>query len=282
MSVTLGDAEREFVFEDKHFAKIADISREKAGINLPVSKKSLVYSRLAKRIRHLRLDGFDAYCKLFSGEGSKEELDHLLSALTTNVTRFAREAHHFDFLKDKVFPDLMQRARAGGRVRIWSSACSSGEEPYSIALSLIETCPNAAEMDIRILATDIDERILDRARTGRYSASILDDMPAPWRSHFETQPDGLVELAPKVRSLVTVRRLNLIEDWPFSRSFDVIMCRNVAIYFDREVQERLWHRFMPVLVDGGHLMIGHSERISGPATASLQSVGVTTYRKVAL
>ncbi len=271
----------EFTLTERDFRAIADMLRQDAGITLPDGKTTLVYSRLAKRLRALGLPGFSDYVALLQGADGAEERQNMMRALTTNVTRFFREPHHFEHLRTTVLPPLLAAAKAGGRVRLWSAACSNGQEPYSLGLTILDLLPNAADLDVRILATDIDTDMVAAGRAGHYDAETLAPVPAPLRSRwFRPAADGL-EAGPELRRLVQFRELNLIGTWPMRSSFDAIMCRNVAIYFDAETQALVWSRFAPLLAPGAHLYIGHSERLSGSAAAGFVPAGTTIYRKVA-
>ena len=273
--------EGEFAFTEGDFRKIAAMVHGDAGIALHETKATLVYSRLAKRLRALGLSSFQDYCALVSGNDGVDERQRMLAALTTNVTRFFREPHHFDHLRQKVLPPLLSAARAGGKVRLWSAACSSGQEPYSAAMTILSLLPEAANHDIKILATDIDPNMVAAARTGIYAEGLLAGMPDEYRRRWTSaaagQP-GHVQISSEARALVTFNELNLIGDWPMKGRFDAIFCRNVAIYFDDATQSRLWSRFAPMLPIGGTLYIGHSERVAGPASAHLEPDGITTYR----
>lgn len=263
------------------FDRIAKIVHEESGIILGEGKKSLTVSRLARRLRVLQLDDFRAYCSLLEGPNGADERLEMLLLLTTNVTRFFREDHHFEALKTSILPPLVDRARSGGRVRIWSAACSSGEEPYSIAITLLEAFPDALRHDIRILATDIDTNMIRAGRTARYRRLTDDDISdARLRKHFVPVPDEpeCWHVAEDVRQLVTFGALNLQEPWPMRGTFDAIFCRNVVIYFDSATQARLWTRFADILSPGGTLFIGHSERVSGPGAARFKCSGVTQYQ----
>lgn len=257
---------------------IAGVLHRETGIEVADAKIALVSSRLSKRLRALRLPDFAAYCRLIEGKEGAKEREHMISALTTNVTRFFREPHHFDDLRSWLGGDLGGRARRGEPVRIWSAGCSTGEEPYSIGLTVLETLPDAPSLDVRILATDLDPVVLRRAEAGRYSTRALASVPNALRErHFE--PDGAEGLvaAPSLRGLVTVRPLNLIKRWPVRGPFDAIFCRNVTIYFDAATQAEIWARFAALLRPEGRLYIGHSERLSGPATQMLRLMGTTIY-----
>lgn len=270
----------EINFEESHLRRIAKIAYDLTGINLPDSKMPLIYSRLIKRVRALGMTGFEEYCDLIVSPGGEDEREHLFSALTTNVTSFFRESHHFDFLRETVLPPLIDRARKQERVRLWSAACSSGEEPYSIAMTLLDCCPDPAGLNLKLLATDIDPKILRTAKTGRYPREALEKIPKQYQGFFDLSDPDWVTAGPKLRSNIAFRRLNLIGDWPFKGQFDVIVCRNVAIYFDREVQDKVWQSFARVMKPGGYLMIGHSERIFGEAAKAFEPAGITTYRRV--
>jgi chemotaxis protein methyltransferase CheR len=272
----------EYVLTASDFRHIAGIMREDAGIALPEEKATLVYSRLVKRIRMLGLDSFEEYCALVTDRDASERRE-MLAALTTNVTRFFREPHHFEHLKTKVLPPLLELARRGGRVRLWSAACSSGQEPYSIGLTLLSLMPDAAQYDIRVLATDIDPNMIAQGRAGLYGKAAFEGISPDMRRWFvaiEQGRDSKWRAGPELRALVAFRELNLIGKWPMKRQFHAIFCRNAVIYFDEETQAMVWGRFAPMLETEGTLYIGHSERISGPVAGRLQPDGITTYRLV--
>lgn len=272
--------EGEFLFTAADFNAIARMLHDDAGIALSESKVSLVYSRLAKRLRALGLESFRDYCALVAGSTGLGERQNMLAALTTNVTRFFREPHHFEHLKTNVLPELVARARAGGRVRIWSAGCSSGQEPYSIALSVLDMLPEAAQYDFRILATDIDPNMIATGRAAVYSDEIAQPIPALLRDRWMVRVrDGARQAwgaGEAMRALVAFRELNLMAKWPMRGRFDVIFCRNVVIYFDEPTQARIWSRFAPLLNPGGRLYVGHSERVADPT--HFESDGLTSYR----
>jgi len=269
-----------YPFSEGDFAVIARRAQADFGLHLTEAKRELVYSRLSKRLRHLGLADFRAYCLLVESPEGEEERVAMLSALTTNVTHFFREEHHFTYLRDKVLPPLIARARAGGRVRLWSAGCSSGQEPYSLALTVLDLCPEAARLDIRILASDVDPAILARAREGLYDTEEIKSLPQKLHEqHVTDLGDGRSKIGDKPRAMIRFGELNLMQDWPMKGRFDIIFCRNVAIYFDKETQARLWHRFAHSLEPGGVLCIGHSERVSGPGLGLLAVSGITTYRR---
>lgn len=267
-------------FSEADFKTIADLAMRDFGLHLTMAKRDLVYSRLLKRLRSLGLESFRDYCALLTGPQGESERNAMLSALTTNVTHFFREDHHFKLLREVALPPLIKSAREGGRVRIWSAGCSAGQEPYSLAFTVLSLCPEAARLNFRILATDVDPEILAKAEAGRYSEEERKAIPEPMRKFIEPVSATQFTIGSAARELITFGRLNLIENWPISGPFQVIFCRNVAIYFDKPTQARLWARFGELLSPESHLCIGHSERIAGPAEQMFRAVGVTAYQKL--
>jgi chemotaxis protein methyltransferase CheR len=272
----------EFLLTSEDFQRIAEMLYADAGIYLPESKATLVYSRLAKRVRALGLENFRDYCVLIAAADGVGERQKMMAALTTNVTHFFREPHHFEHLKKIVLPPLLDAADRGARVRIWSAGCSSGQEPYSIALTVLSLMPRAEGHDIRVLATDIDPYMVERGREAAYSDAALAAVPAELRTrYFVSTRNGderIWTATDQLRALVTFRELNLNAPWPVKGPFQAIFCRNVVIYFDERTQQSIWSRFAPLLAPGGWLYVGHSERVSGPAAAAFSSEGITTYR----
>jgi chemotaxis protein methyltransferase CheR len=273
--------EGEFPLTAEDFARLAEMLLADAGIHLAPSKATLLYSRLAKRLRALGLADFGQYCDLLTDPAATEERGRMLAALTTNVTRFFREPHHFDHLRKAVLPPLLAAAQLGGRVRLWSAACSSGQEPYSVALTILDLLPDAGRYDVKVLATDIDPNMITTGKAGRYSDELLSPVPAAMRQRWFRPCPGGLEAGPALRQLVSFRELNLIGAWPMRGNFDAILCRNVVIYFAEDTQARIWSRFTPLLAPGGFLYIGHSERLSGPAAAQYESAGITIHRRKA-
>jgi chemotaxis protein methyltransferase CheR len=270
----------EFAFTAADLDAIVRIMMAETGISLSGAKGNLIYSRLAKHLRRLGLRSFAQYCQLVASPEGEGERHEMITALTTNVTRFFREPHHFDHLRDNVLPGLIARAKAGERIRLWSSACSSGQEPYSMALTLLGLMPDAPRHDIRILATDIDTNVLATGAAGIYEESLLEPVPAAQRKAWFTPAGaGQMQANETLRSLVSFKKLNLIGNWPMKAKFQVIFCRNVVIYFELPTQEHIWSHMLPLLDDNGALYIGHSERISGSAEKLLRSDGITIYRK---
>jgi len=270
--------EGEFAFTAEDFRTIAAMLHAASGIALPDSKATLVYSRLAKRLRALGLENFRDYCALLNGAEGLDERQQMIVALTTNVTRFFREPHHFEHFRAHVLPGVLDEARQGRPARIWSAGCSNGQEPYSIALCLLEADPKAADQDIRILATDIDTAMLSEAREGCYGPQVMDAVPAELRVRwFERLEGGAWRAGEALRRLIVFNELNLVGDWPMRRRFQAVFCRNVLIYFDEETQAKLFSRFLPLMAPDARLYIGHSERVCGPAAARFRPDGVTTY-----
>jgi chemotaxis protein methyltransferase CheR len=268
----------EFVFTEADFKKIAALVHGEAGIVLTEGKANLVYSRLAKRLRVIGLRTFREYCQLVESENGAGERQAMIGAMTTNVTRFFRESHHFDFIKAQVLPDLIAKAKKGGRVRIWSAACSSGEEPYSTALTLLDLFPEAPRQDVLILATDIDINMLTKGRTAVYPESALSSIPAAYHNKLEKQRHAEeFRIGEAARGLVRFNELNLLGSWPMRGKFDLIFCRNVMIYFDDATQNRIWAGFANIMQPRGVLCIGHSERIM-TERQPFELVAQTTYR----
>ncbi len=272
----------DFEFSRKDFDAISKIAKENFGLNLSESKIPLVYSRLAKRIRVLGLSTFEEYRQEIVRPDNLDERSELLSALTTNVTHFFREGHHFDSLTEALKTDLIERARNGERIRLWSSACSTGQEAYSIALTVLTEFPDALDFDVKILATDIDQAVVAKAKAGSYPKNQCEglDQRKFDRALIAEETNGQVDFSDKVKQLITFNPLNLIEPFPFKGPFDIIFCRNVAIYFDKDTQSKVWAALCSVLNTGGTLFIGHSERLNGPSEEKFESRGITTYLKV--
>lgn len=272
-----------FDLSDTEFAMITARIHRETGIVIGTAKRSMLIARLAHRLRHLGLTDFGAYTRLLDSPDGEGERRALVSAITTNVTQFFREPHHFDALAD-LTPALIQRAKAGGRVRLWSAGCSTGQEAYSIAATILEKAPDIERHDLRILATDIDAEVIARAKAGVYERHLLgDNPPAALRRCLEDGPAaGQVRIAGKLHALLRFEVLNLLEPWPFQGRFDVIFCRNVVIYFDADTRHNLWRRFAGRTVTDGTLFIGHSERMDARLEPLFAPCGITQYRRTAL
>ena len=265
---------------DADFQTIAKILRAETGIFLAESKKQLVYSRLSKRLRALKLSSFSDYCELLQSDDSVDELGFLIKALTTNITSFYREPHHFRMLREKVLPELKSRAMRGDSIRIWSAGCSGGQEPYTVAMEVLEWLPDAASLDVKILATDLDPNMVEKGSRGIYAEEDVKGIePSLRQKYFRPRDDGKSwQASDALRNLVTFKELNLFRPWPMRRKYDVIFCRNVVIYFEIEDQVQLWQKFLSNMMPEGWLFIGHSERLSGPAAEKFLTCGITAHR----
>ncbi|MCC1492055.1 protein-glutamate O-methyltransferase CheR [Cognatishimia sp. F0-27] len=261
------------------FATLAKIAKKEFGLDLATSKKTLVGSRLTKRVRNLGLKSLHEYIGRINSELSNDERDQLAIALTTNVTSFFRELHHFETLESVCIPIFRNRNLLDAPIRIWSAGCSSGQEPYSIAMSLLEKLPEPALQNTRVLATDIDTTVIEHAKKGVYPLEAIEDLKHCRDYHHIHKSGDSITISPRVRSLVRFAHLNLISNWSFEAKFDAIFCRNVAIYFDSKTQSVLWKKLAESLRNGGYLFIGHSERITGPALDNLSPNGITTYQR---
>lgn len=265
---------------DGEFDRLAAIAASEAGLSIPRSKKSLVQSRIARRLRALNIPNCGDYIVFV--ENNEVELRELISVLTTNVSSFYRENHHFKFLNETVIPKIRERLNNGDHGRIWSAGCSSGQEPYSIAMELLKAFPNCSEKDLLILASDIDPKILEKAKQGIYSAQELGPVSPADRAQFFTSvdgSDGTFQTNSDLKKMIRFRELNLHGSWPMQNAFDAIFCRNVVIYFDDTHQAELWPRFRNQLVPNGFLFLGHSERIQDSETAGFKTSGVTIYQR---
>jgi chemotaxis protein methyltransferase CheR len=273
------DGAREFAFSEADFRHLAQVAYDYAGIALAASKQNLVYSRLSRRLRALGLSSFQEYRDYLAE--SDREIESFINSISTNHTKFFRESHHFDHFRTHVAAP----PRVDRRLRVWSAGCSSGEEPYTIAVVLKREIRDIERQDVRILATDIDTDVLAKAARGEYQMSSIDDIPKTYQSYFEPVDGGddestTVAVSEDVRSLIAFRRLNLMEPWPFRGLFDAIFCRNVMIYFDAPTRAALVERFTQQLKPGCWLYIGHSESLIG-SHPGLELVGRTVYRRIA-
>ena len=260
--------------------RIGTLAREDAGIVIAPTKVAMVQSRLAKRLRQLKMSSFDDYINHVASPNGRVERREMISALTTNVSSFFREKHHFDLLSETCLPALDDAIKKGETVRIWSAGCSNGQEPYSIAMTILEYAPNPPEKAYKILATDIDATVLRHAKQGRYSSSMTNELSENRKNAFFTPCERDLQASPDLQRLISFRELNLFSDWPISSKLDVIFCRNVMIYFDENKQANLWERFRNVLKLGGWLCVGHSERLPTTVAQHFERAGITAYRRV--
>jgi chemotaxis protein methyltransferase CheR len=271
---------REFCMTDDNFHVIAALSLKYTGIVLSDHKKQMVYSRLARRIRALKLHTFEEYCELIN-QPKSQELSDFINAITTNLTSFFRENHHFEYLENTVFKDLKLKNKDSKKVRIWSAGCSTGEEPYSLAMTVARSFPSG--WDVRILATDLDSEVLNKAKQGLYNVDRVEGLDSAiskrWFLKSRDQSNTDVQVKKELQEYITFNRLNLLESpWPMKQKFDVIFCRNVVIYFNKDTQKTLFGRYADQLKDDGHLFIGHSESLHN-VSDRFKSLGQTIYQK---
>ncbi len=275
----------EFPFTQADFQTIVGIVYERSGIVLAAHKRDMAYSRLARRLRALGLRSFKDYCALLESRNGESEIGYLIDAITTNLTKFFREQHHFEHLKREVLPEFARHARGEKpQIRLWSAGCSSGEEPYSIAMTALAARQEiGGDWDLRILATDLDTAMLQKAKAGLYEMASLTGVPELMRNRFFEPPlenqTGAVAVSKAVAGLVTFKQLNLLAPWPMNGKFDVIFCRNVMIYFDAKTKATLVERFHTLLREGGWLYVGHSESLLDHQTRFKLS-GRTIYQKI--
>lgn len=265
----------------EEFEEIRKLVYDRFGINLTSEKKALVAGRLQKVLRVRGFETFSAYLQFVERDASGEALEELVNRISTNHTFFYREKDHFDFFTGRALPEAIQRNRSNRDLRIWSAGCSSGEEPYTLVMLMMETLGSEySSWSAGVLATDISARALEFARKGVYPSERLEPLPVALRNkYFHPAPDSEWEISEKIRQQVTFRSLNLMNrQFPFRKQFDVIFCRNVMIYFDQETRMNLVQRFCDCLVPGGFLFIGHSESIRG-GPHKLEYLQPALYRK---
>jgi len=256
----------EFEIKDREFNTISTMIHNLCGINLHLGKKELVRARLSKRLRLLKLKSFSDYIDYISNDPKKEEFTIMVDLLSTNLTSFFRERTHFDFLKNDIIP-LWGQKKENNEIRIWSAGCSSGEELYTLAIVVKEAHDLLKGKDIKILGTDISTRMLKTAKEGIYSGDRIKKIPTDMRQKYFSKvrddKSPYYSVKPALRELVRIGRLNLLSEWPMKKQFDMIMCRNVMIYFDKPTQNEVINRFWKILKHEGYLMVGHSESLAG-------------------
>ena len=272
---------KEFPFEDKDFNFIQKLVGERTGIVLSEIKRDMVYSRVVRRIRQLDVIDFKEYCSLLKS-GDESEMVEFTNAITTNLTSFFREPHHFEYLTKVLLPEL-KRNKHNKRIRVWSAGCSSGEEPYSIAMTLRDFFPQSSGWDIKILATDLDTHMVDRASKGIYKEERVTGIDKKhlrkWVRRGKGELEGNVKISNELQDMVSFKQLNLMHEWPIKGPFDFMFCRNVVIYFNKETQKELFDRYADLLAPGAGLFIGHSESLHN-VTDRFKSMGKTIYRKI--
>ena len=264
-------------------SKEFDFLRQKvfnhSGIAMGNEKRQLIYSRLSKRLRQLSLKNFAEYCQLLDS-GDEDELLYFTNAMTTNLTSFFRENHHFEYLQQTVLPYLMKLKADTRKLRIWSAGCSTGEEPYSIAMTVKKVVPD--NWDVKILATDIDSNVVETAKHGIYKLDRINGMDRELLKKWFLKGRGgnhdKALINPVLKEMIIFKQLNLMHDWPMKGLLDVIFCRNVVIYFDKPTQTKLFDRYADHLHPEGYLFVGHSEALF-KVTERFDLIGNTVYSK---
>jgi chemotaxis protein methyltransferase CheR len=277
-------AMREFELTEEDFRFLARQVYDLTGIVIHERKRDMLYSRLSRRLRTLNLASFRDYCDYVGGPDGATEIGAMINAVTTNLTHFFRESHHFDHLRDVALPAFAASGRQSGnqKVRLWSAGCSSGEEPYSIAMTVKSAPVDFSRWDLRILATDLDTDMVAKGTAGRYRAADAEGIPAELAAKYTdeaTTPAGPeIRMRDGLKQMISFKQLNLMGDWPMRGPFDAIFCRNVMIYFDHSTKARLVDRYAELLRPDGWLYIGHSESLS-KVSDRFQLVGRTVYRR---
>jgi chemotaxis protein methyltransferase CheR len=277
-----GTFANDFQLSQAEFDRIRVLVREHTGIALSESKRQLVYGRLARRLRALKLGSFSDYILLLE-KGEPAELEEFTNAVTTNLTSFFREPHHFEFLAQQMLPEALKRNTGLRRLRIWCCAASTGEEPYSIAMVLREAQESLKGWDTKLLATDLDSNVLAHGKRGVYGHDRFAGMSGNRVSRFFDEvrdgKDNKLSASGDLRSLVTFKQLNLMHEWPMKGPFDAIFCRNVIIYFDKDTQRALFERMAALQRPGDYLFLGHSESLYRVCDR-YELIGRTIYRRL--
>ena len=261
------------------FAFIAQFLKDRSGLIITQDKMYLLETRLSSILRDNGLASLTALVELLRQPGATAVKDQVVDAMTTNETSFFRDNHPFDTLRKSIIPGLIERRAATRSLRIWSAACSTGQEPYSLAMMLKDSFPILGGWKVEIVATDLSPTVIEHARAATYPAAATAAVPRPLASAWIATRDGQSTIDPLCAGIVQYRQLNLMGDWPIRGTFDVIFCRNVMIYFDEPTKARLQERLVDKLVPGGHFYIGHSERLIGTAAERCRPIGQTIYRK---
>jgi chemotaxis protein methyltransferase CheR len=276
----MSDNGEEFEFSDSCFKRICHFVLVNTGIVLGEKKKKMVYGRLVKYIRSSDFSDFPSLCDALESDNEAQK-DIVINAITTNLTAFFREAHHFDFLAEQVIPELIEKNKASKRLRIWSAGCSSGEEAYSIAMILKDELPDFEQWDVKILATDLDANVLVKAKQGVYQQNAITGISSAHLQRYcfkgQGANSGSVKMSDELRNIIYFKRLNLLHDWPMTGKFDVIFCRNVVIYFGKDTQRVLFERYANLLTQSGYLFLGHSESLYN-VSQRFKLLGKTIYK----
>lgn len=275
----MAEKAREFEYTQDDFNCLRKMSNEYSGIQVPDDKFDMFYSRLSKRIRFLGFTRFKQYCQYLQNHHD-DEFTEFINAVTTNLTAFFREKHHFDYLANTVLPELLKKNLPQRQIKVWSAGCSTGEEPYSLAMTLLENVPDG--WDIKILATDLDTNVLATAAEGIYPLDRIDAIGKQrlhrWFQKGTGTNGNKVRANTQLRQMIQFKQLNLMQEWPMQGFFDFIFCRNVLIYFDRETKAGLANRYGSLLKEGGCLFIGHSESLH-QLDVPFSLIGNTIYQK---
>jgi len=269
---------REFEYKKEDFERIVKIIYKVSGISLSARKEDMVYSRLGRRLRANGINTFSDYLDFVAKD--KEEQNAFVNALTTNLTHFFREEHHFDYLNDVLFPELFEKSPE--RIRFWSAGCSTGEEPYTLAMIWEHLKNKPSNIDFKILATDLDTNVIDSGKSGIYSVDKLvpvADEYLKWFSRTKGCTANQKQVDPQLKEYIAFKQLNLMQEWPIKGPFQLIICRNVLIYFDKETQKKLIKRYYDLLEPGGCLILGHSESL-GDNRNLFEAKGKTIFRKL--
>jgi len=272
---------RTFDFTDKDFKELGQIVHNRTGIVVSDAKKNMIYGRIVKRLRALNMDNFSDYILYIKSDAGDNEAIDFINAITTNLTKFFRENHHFEHLRDKVILPMVVNQNPSKRVRLWSAGCSSGMEAYSMAITISEAVPNLVAWDFKILATDIDTNMLSKGENGIYRNKDLENIPSNLiKKYFKKYDDDNMIISEKLRNMVHFKRFNLLDStWPMKGPFDVIFCRNVVIYFDSTTQSELFRNYHKKLKPGGWFYIGHSETLLDAADM-YDSQGKTVFMRL--
>lgn len=279
----LDSSANHFELTDREFKQFRDLIYEITAINMGESKRQLIYRRLVGRLKDLRMQTFSEYLERLKS-GDEAEMELFTNSITTNLTSFFREQHHFDYLSETILPEVLRcKRRTQKKLRIWSAGCSTGEEPYSIAITLRDSIPDICSWDAKLLCTDIDSDVLNKARSGVYPEERIEKVSAEikkrWFQHSEQDGQAVVRVNRRLQEIITFKQLNLMHEWPMKGPFDVIFCRNVVIYFDKKTQRGLIDRYANLLDEGGYLILGHSESLH-EVTDRFELIGKTIYKKI--
>lgn len=287
MADSVSDSFSKMQLSKSDFKDLGNFIHSNLGIKMPDIKRGMVESRLRKRLNHLNMNSYAEYCSyLFSAEGIVKELPYFIDEITTNKTDFFREPHHFNFMLEHALPDLVRNmgAGVGKKLMAWSSACSRGDEPYTLAMVLSEYGRVRKGFDFSILATDISTKVLETAVAGIYDSQIIEPVPMEYRKRYllrsKDKKKDLVRIRPELRRKIIFRQMNLMDnDFRIKSTFDILFCRNVIIYFDKPTTDRLMVKLCDKLVPGGYLFMGHSELLDC-SRLPVVAVAPTIYKRI--